>query len=160
MARKHRRTSKRGPPRVPQRKSYRVGRAPTGLGLFATAPIRKGAFIVAYHGRRITHAEAARKEARGARYMFELNSRWTIDGSSRRNAARYANHACRPNAESALSKGKLVLRAIKTIEAGEEITFDYGQEYFDLFIKPTGCRCAHCRTRSLERRKASRRQTS
>lgn len=155
MARKHRRTSKRGPPRTPERKSYRVGRAPTGLGLFATAPIRKGAFIVAYRGRRITHAQAARKEARGARYMFELNSRWTIDGSSRRNVARYTNHACRPNAESALSKGRLILRAIKAIQAGEEITHDYGEEYFGLFIKPAGCQCTHCRARRHKRRKTS-----
>jgi uncharacterized protein len=94
-------------------------------------------------------------EARGARYMFELNSRWTIDGSSRRNVARYANHACRPNAKSALSKGQLILRAIKAIEAGEEITYDYGEDYFDLFIKPAGCRCTHCRARGPQRRKTS-----
>ena len=155
MAKKRRRKSKRGPPGTPRQKSYRVGRAQTGLGLFATVPIRKGAFIVAYRGRRITHAEAERREARGARYMFELNSRWTIDGSSRRNVARYANHACRPNAESALSKGRLILRAIKAIEAGEEITHDYGEEYFDLFIKPAGCRCSHCRARRRKHRKAS-----
>ena len=66
----------------PSRKSrassaYRVGRAPTGLGLFATEPIAKGAFIIDYRGVRITHAEAERREARGARYMFEINSRWT-----------------------------------------------------------------------------------
>src|SRR5262249_56440478 len=44
------------------RKPYRVGRSPTGLGLFATAPIEKGAFIVEYKGRRITNAQAKRLE--------------------------------------------------------------------------------------------------
>ena len=135
-------------PRKPSRKSgskpYRVGRAPTGLGLFATVPIKKGAFIIAYKGVRIPHAEAVRREARGRRYIFEINSRWSIDGSSRRNLARYANHSCRPNAESALVRGDLIFRAIKPIEPGEEITYDYGQEYFDLFIKPIGCRCGKC----------------
>ena len=65
------------------RKPYRVGRSPNGLGLFATAPIAKGAFIVEYKGRRITNAQAERLEARGSRYMYEINSRWTVDGSSR-----------------------------------------------------------------------------
>jgi SET domain-containing protein len=127
-----------------RRKPFRVGRAATGLGLFATARIEKGAFIVEYSGRRITTAEADRREARGAKYMYELNSRWTIDGSSRRNIARYANHSCRPNAESDIVKGKVILRAIKTIEPGQEITYDYGPEYFDLIIKPMGCKCASC----------------
>ena len=72
------------------RKLYRVGGSPTGLGLFATEPIEKGAFIVEYKGRRITNAQAKRLEARGSRYMYEINSRWTVDGSSR-NMGRYAN---------------------------------------------------------------------
>src|SRR6476659_5853468 len=125
-------------------KPYRVGRSRTGLGLFATAPIKKGAFIIAYRGRRITNAQAETLEARGSRYMFEINSRWTIDGSARRNIGRYANHSCRPNADSALVKGRMILRAIKPIAPGEEITYDYGKEYFDLFIKPVGCRCPKC----------------
>ena len=134
-----------------RRKPFRVGRATTGLGLFATARIEKGAFIVEYVGRRITTAEADRREARGAKYMYELNSRWTIDGSSRRNIARYANHGCRPNAESDIVKGKVILRAIKTIAPGDEITYDHGPEYFDLIIKPMGCKCARCAGRRAKR---------
>ena len=137
---------------MPRTRPFRVGRAATGLGLFATAPIEKGAFIVEYTGRRITTAEADRREARGARYMYEINSRWTVDGSSRRNIARYANHSCRPNAESDIVKGKVILRAIKAIRPGSEITFDYGREYFDLIIKPLGCKCEHC----VKRRRAKR----
>jgi uncharacterized protein len=137
-------------------KPYRVGRSRTGLGLFATAAIAKGAFIVAYQGRRISHAEAARREARGSRYIFEINGRWSVDGSSRRNLARYANHACRPNAESDLVKGKLILRAIRRIEPDEEITYDYGEEYFELFLAPIGCRCVTCRGRRRNGRKARR----
>jgi SET domain-containing protein len=134
------------------RKPYRIGRSRTGLGLFATAPIERGAFIVEYKGRRISHAEAARREARGARYIYELDSRWSVDGSSRRNLARYANHSCRPNAESDVVKGKAILRAIKPIAPGEEITYDYGEEYFELFIAPIGCRCEGCAARVHKRR--------
>jgi hypothetical protein len=123
---------------------YRVGRSRTGLGLFATAAIQKGAFIVEYRGRRIANALAKRREARGNRYIYELNSRWTVDGSTRRNVARYANHSCRPNAESDVIRGKVILRAVKRIRPGEEITYDYGEEYFELFLRPIGCRCAKC----------------
>src|SRR5262249_27058845 len=130
-------------PRRP--KNHRVGRSATGLGLFATAPIAKGEFIIEYSGPRIATRTAREREAKtGSRYMFEINNRWTVDGSTRRNIGRYANHACRPNAESALSKGKVILRALKAIAPGDEIPYDYGREYFELFIKPKGCRCAKC----------------
>ena len=134
-----------------RQKPYRVARSRSGLGLFATAAIEKGAFIVEYTGPRITNAESARREARGARYMFELDSRWTVDGSGRSNIARYANHSCRPNAESDIVKGKVILRAIRNIEPGDEITFDYGEEYFELFLK-AGCKCSKC----VERRRKMR----
>jgi uncharacterized protein len=136
------------------RKPYRVGRCATGLGLFATAEIAKGAFIVEYKGRRISTAQAAWLEARGARYLYEIDRRWTVDGSSRRNTARYANHSCRPNAESDVVGGKVILRAIKTIKPGDEITYDYGEEYFELFLEPVGCKCAKCRA---QRRSAKKR---
>jgi SET domain-containing protein len=85
---------------MPRKRSFRVGRSRTGLGLFATAPIKKRAFIVQYSGRKLTTEQADILEARGNRYLYEINSRWTIDGTSRRNLGRYANHSCRPNAES------------------------------------------------------------
>jgi uncharacterized protein len=145
------------------RKTFRVGRSRTGLGLFATKPIEKRTIIVEYKGRRITNAEADRLEAQNSRYMYELNSRWTVDGSSRSNVARYANHSCRPNAESdvllgprALGRkgGMVIIRAIRNIEPGDEITYDYGKDYFDGFIKPIGCKCVKC----TEKRRAERRE--
>jgi SET domain-containing protein len=133
-------------------KPFRVGRSHTGLGLFAVETVQKGAIIVEYSGRRIPTSEARRYERKHAsKYMFEIDNRWTVDGSTRQNLARYANHACRPNAESDLVKGKIVLRAIKTIRPREEITYDYGREYFDLFLKAKGCKCATCRKRRRKR---------
>lgn len=138
-----------------RQKPYRVGRSRTGLGLFATAPIEAGAFIIEYKGRRITNAESARREARGARFMFELDSRWTVDGSNRRNLARYANHSCRPNAESDIVKGKVIFRAIRNIKPGDEITYDYGEEYFELFLAGR-CKCERCMERRRKARKRRR----
>jgi SET domain-containing protein len=142
---------------MPSRPSrpFRIGRASAGLGLFATAPIKRGAFIVAYTGRRIPDAEAERREARGARYIFEINSRWAIDGSSRRNVARYVNHSCRPNAEALLRRRGIVYVARRNIKPDEEITVDYGKDYFEAFIKDKGCRCAACHAGHGARRRAA-----
>jgi SET domain-containing protein len=123
----------------------RIARSRTGLGLFAAAAIERGAFIVEYSGPRIPTRQAKERErTRGARYMFQLDNRWTIDGSGRDNLGRYANHGCRPNAEAVIVRGKVLLRARRHIAPGEEITYNYGREYFDLFIRPRGCKCAAC----------------
>ena len=122
----------------------RIGRARTGLGLFATKPIKPRGYIATYRGRRITAEESDRREARGARYMFELNSRWAIDGSPRWNLARYINHSCRPNARPVKRKDRVVIVASRRIESGEEITYDYGREYFDHFLRKGGCGCSVC----------------
>jgi uncharacterized protein len=138
-------------------KIFRVGRSNTGLGLFATTLIRRKQPIVEYSGRRIPTREAHERERRrGARYMFELSSKWTLDGSARSNLARYVNHACRPNTEAYSSRGRLMFRATRAIKPGEEITLDYGKEYLDLFFKG-GCRCATCRTPKASTRKKPRR---
>ena len=123
----------------------RIGRSRTGLGLFATEPIPRGRLVAEYSGPRIPTAEAEERErTHGARYMFRLDAQWTIDGSPRSNIARYANHACRPNAE-AVSDGKRVfIHARRLIRPGEEITYDYGRDYVDLFFGKDGCRCATC----------------
>ncbi len=125
-------------------KPYRVGRSRSGLGLFATEPIKKGEFIARYWGRRIPSRLA---DELNTKYLFEINSRWTIDGATRRNVARYINHSCRPNAEANITKGSIRIMAIKNIKPGDEITYNYGRDYFDTFIKPKGCRCAKCQGR-------------
>ena len=137
-------------------RSFRVGRSPTGLGLFATKPIKRAVYIATYRGRRISTEEANRREARGSRYMFEINSRWTIDGSPRWNLARYFNHACRPNAKPVGRNGGIVFVALRRIEPGEEITIDYGKEYLDCFMRTSGCRCDHCRRKRAAKRRKKR----
>jgi SET domain-containing protein len=126
-------------------KPYRIGRARTGLDLFAAIPIGKGDIIVEYTGERISTRIAKELDRRRAnKYLFEIDRRWTIDGSARANVARYVNHACRPNAEAELVRGRMLYRAIKRIRPGEEITVDYGEEHMQLYFRD-GCRCAGCR---------------
>src|SRR5262249_34944231 len=112
--------------------------------------------VVGTRGPRTPSARPKRLGPRATRYRYEINARWTVDGSSRRNMGRYANHSCRPNAESDVVKGKVILRARKNIKPGEEITYDYGREYFDIFLKPTGCKCARCVERRRKRRRAAK----
>lgn len=131
------------------RRPFRVGRSKTGLGLFATRLIRRGTFIVRYTGRKLPNRIADELDNK---YLFEINNRWTMDGSPRSNVARYVNHSCRPNAETDVKKHKILLTAIRTIHPGDEITYNYGRNYFNAFIKEKGCRCAACH----DKRKALR----
>ncbi len=141
---------------------YRIGRARTGLGLFAVKPYRKREYVATYRGRKLANAEAERLEDRGSRYMFEVNSRWTIDGSSRWNRARYVNHSCRPNVEAIERRGdkggKIVYITRRRIKPDEEITVDYGKNYFEAFITKSRCQCPKCRERRAERQRGYRRK--
>ena len=144
-------------PALPSNKPYRIGRARTGLGLFATKKIKKGSKIVRYFGPMLD-SKNKKHDAIDNKYLFEITKRWTIDGSVRKNTARYINHACKPNAESDVSKKKLrvEIRAIKTIRPGEEINYDYGTDYFKEFLKPIGCKCVACEKKRKKKRAEAR----
>ena len=143
-------------PAISPQKPYRVGRSRTGLGLFATKPIKKGSKIIRYFGPLLDSRK--KKDDIENKYLFELNGRWTIDGSVRENIARYINHACKPNAESDVRprKRKVFIRAIKNIEPGEEISYDYGTDYFKAYLKPIGCKCAACEKKRRKKRAEAR----
>lgn len=120
-----------------------VKRGLHGLGLFATTELKRGDYLFEYTGERITAEEANR---RGGKYLFELNDEWTIDGSSRKNIARYVNHACKPNcyAEHDVDQDRIFFYVKRKIQPGEELTVHYGKQYFTDIIEPMGCRCATC----------------
>ncbi len=125
-----------------------VKRSYAGLGLFAGEPIKKGTKVIEYIGEKVS-AEEANK--RGGKYLFEINTKWTIDGTTRKNTARYINHACgsASNCEAENDRSRIFIIAKKNIAAGDELTYDYGSEYFDEHIKPHGCRCANCAKKVL-----------
>ena len=140
-------------PTISPKKPYRVGRSRTGLGLFATKRIKKGTKIVRYFGP-LLDCKKKKEDAIENKYLFELNNRWTIDGSVRENVARYINHGCKPNAESDVKprKRKVFIRAIKNIEPGDEINYDYGTDYFKAYLKPIGCKCDACEKKRRKKR--------
>jgi uncharacterized protein len=124
-------------------KKFSVKRSKAGLGLYASVFLKKGDFLIEYLGEIITNEEADR---RSNRYIFKLTSRLAIDGSGRKNLGRYINHSCQPNCEAYQEGRQIKIYAMKNIKPGEELTYDYGKEYFDEYIKPKGCRCEKCRS--------------
>lgn len=120
----------------------KVKRSNAGLGLFTEEDIPKGACIIEYKGRKISKEE---EYTINSKYLFEVHSRMTIDGSARSNTARYINHSCRPNAEVEIRDRRIWIMARKKIKAGEEINYDYEKEYWKEYIEPYGCRCEKCR---------------
>ena len=113
-----------------------------GFGLKTKIPFKKGDFVIEYIGIKRENKDI---EYHTGKYLFEIDDKYTIDGSPRWNLARYINHSCRPNCEVEINKeGKILIEAIKNIKEGEEITYDYGKEYFNEFIKPIGCKCIKC----------------
>ena len=127
----------------------KVKRTATGLGLFALKAIPKGKRIIEYIGPLISNEEVEKRKT--GKYFFGVNTKWSIDGSPRSNIARYINHSCRPNAEALVSGHRVWIWSMKNIKAGEEITFDYGQEYFEDHIKPVGCKCEKCASRPVKK---------
>ncbi|MEN9582412.1 MAG: hypothetical protein RL641_366 [Candidatus Parcubacteria bacterium] len=117
---------------------FKVKRGVNGLGLFSNVSWKKRDKIIEYIGEIISVEEADR---RGGKYLFEIDSKRTIDGKSRKNLARYINHSCVPNCETEIDGKKVFVYALKKIAPHDELTYDYGKEYFDEYIKPKGCGC-------------------
>ena len=121
--------------------AYVIKRVDAGLGFVTLVPIPGDKKIIEYIGLILTKEEADKK---GGRYLMKLDEEHFIDGSPRSNAARYINHSCQPNAKVYRTGVRVWVWSLRAIEAGEEITYDYGADYFNDFIKPVGCKCAGC----------------
>jgi SET domain-containing protein len=121
-----------------------VRRSSSGFGLFAECAIEKGACIIEYVGRIITSDKDLPERNS---YLFAVSARKTIDGSPRSNTARYINHSCKPNCEPVIYKGRVFVMAKRRIQPGEELNYNYGKEFFDMNIKPKGCRCSACQAK-------------
>ena len=115
-----------------------------GQGLFAGQEIKQGTKIIRYIGERITHEESERRLAAGNAYIFGLDERYAIDGSTPKNTARYINHSCEPNCQTE-QFGRIVwIVAIRDIRAGEELTYNYGCEIDDEPAQPCHCGAQNC----------------
>jgi hypothetical protein len=128
-------------------------------GCYTTTPVRKGQRVAEYTGRRISKDEAdALYEDSLVTYLFGLGDGQTvIDGHC---AAMFINHSCDPNCETEEVDGRVWIRALRALVAGEEITYDY--HLYDGGDDEAVCNCgaAKCRgsmysAQELKQRKAA-----
>lgn len=121
-----------------------------GRGVFAEVAIAQGEIILEYAGEVIDWEEALRRHPRDPSdpnhtFYFHLEDGRVIDGGVRGNSARWINHACEPNCESEESDGRIFIRALRDIAAGEELSFDYrlviDARHTPKLKKAYACRC-------------------
>ena len=110
-----------------------------GLGGFAKAAIGKGTRVVEYVGERISKSESLRQCEGNNEFIFSLNDEQDLDGDVAWNPARLLNHSCAPNCDAESQDGHIWMVATRDIQAGEEITFNYGYDLVDYREYP--CRC-------------------
>jgi len=116
-----------------------------GKGCFATLPFRKGRKIAELTGERVSRVEAARR-MRGRRrlHICAIDSYWGVDSSRGGNGTQYVNHCCRPNSFMRVTRGHIIIYALRDIRPGEELTLDYGVTYHP-DTKRCLCGAANCR---------------
>jgi len=138
-----------------------------GRGAFATRRLRAGQKIVEYTGERISQAEGDRRYAedgmqRHHTFLFTLDDDLLIDGGRGGNASRFLNHSCDPNCEAVIHGDRIFFHAVKNIQPGTELTFDYKYERTDAHTEEDerfyACRCgsAKCRGTILAPKKRGR----
>ncbi len=102
-----------------------------GRGVYATAPIQAGSRIIEYTGERIDWEEAVRRHPHDPAqpnhtFYFHIEGGQVIDALYGGNDARWINHACEPNCEADEVDGRVFIQALRDIEPGEELFYDYG----------------------------------
>lgn len=131
------------------RARFSVRRSPIhGRGVFATAPIAAGDFVVEYAGELIDSEEAAdryQSSAAGHTFFFAIDDELVIDGGSNGNSARWINHSCEPNVVAEIDGDRVFIYAGRDIEPGEELLLEYqlvvDEEASDEERADYACRC-------------------
>jgi len=121
-------------------------------GLFATICLKKGTRIIRYIGEKITKDESNRRLEAGNVYIFELNDYYSIDGKTLKNTARYINHSCDPNCQAEQINNTIWIVAIKDIQDGEELTYNYGYDDNEYENNPCNCGAKNCCGYILDRK--------
>tara|TARA_Y100001970_G_C14045642_1_gene756175 strand:+ start:292 stop:783 length:492 start_codon:yes stop_codon:yes gene_type:complete len=123
-----------------------------GTGVFADQNIKKNTKIIEYIGEKVLRSEGNKRSEKrlkkylnsvetGSVYIFEVNSKYDIDGSPLYNKARYINHSCNPNCEVDIEKGRIWISSIKDIKRGDELSYDYGFEFDEDDFMDHKCNC-------------------
>ena len=99
-----------------------------GRGFYATRVISKGTRIIEYAGQRVSWEDAPDEENNPHTFNFGLESGQVINPEIGGNDARWINHCCNPNCEAIEEDGRIFIYAMRDIEAGEELFYDYALE--------------------------------
>ncbi|CAN5430232.1 SET domain-containing protein-lysine N-methyltransferase [soil metagenome] len=135
-----------------------------GKGVYATAPLRKGERVVEYTGDRLPWKEAMDLPPRDPTnpyhtFFFSLDNGNVIDAGRGGNDARWINHSCTPNCETEEKDDRIFVYALRSIQTGEELFYDYkivpSERRTKKLEKEFACRCgtAKCRGTMLEPKK-------
>ena len=103
-----------------------------GRGVFALLDLAEGESLIEYTGEVITWPEALRRHPHDPAqpnhtFYFHIDDGRVIDGNVGGNSSRWINHSCQPNCEAEEADGgRIFIKALRNIAAGEELFFDYG----------------------------------
>ena len=102
-----------------------------GRGVFALKDIAKDEILIEYVGEIISWPEAQARHPHDPTdpnhtFYFHLSETQVIDARVGGNTSRWINHACAPNCEADEQDGRIFIRALRNIRAGEELNYDYG----------------------------------
>jgi SET domain-containing protein len=102
-----------------------------GKGVFATQDLAEGETLIEYTGEIISWKEALRRHPHDPSdpnhtFYFHVDEKHVIDGKQGGNSARWINHSCKPNCEADEQDGRVFIKALRNIPAGEELFYDYG----------------------------------
>ncbi|HEY7351858.1 MAG TPA: SET domain-containing protein-lysine N-methyltransferase [Terriglobales bacterium] len=129
-----------------------------GDGVYTTGPIKKWAIVAEYTGPRLTNSQADDIYEHSPRtYLFGLiDGEHVIDGNG---IAAFINHSCDPNCEADEIRGRVVIRSIRNISAGEELAYDYNLYDGDPDdVAPCFCSAKKCRGSMYSRKEIAKRK--
>ena len=127
-----------------------------GRGVYATEFISKGTRIIEYTGQRVSWEDAPDNENDSHTFIFGLESGYIINPEIGGNEARWINHCCNPNCESIEEDGRVFIYAMRDIEPGEELFYDYALEIGEPITKASkkeyecSCGSSSCRGTMLD----------
>jgi len=114
-----------------------------GKGAFAMEPLRAGTWVSRYVGDLLDDVAIKERyeDPSAAAYLLELNDDLCLDAQNSSHFSRYFNHAEFGNLETRFSDvdpHRIDFFASRDIDAGEELTFDYGPGYWRYRGQPDG----------------------
>jgi len=141
-----------------------------GKGVFAMQKIAAGERVIEYVGEIISAQEAEDRHPHDPQdpnhtFYFQIEEDRVIDGLHGGNASRWINHSCAPNCEPDINEGRVFINALRAIEVGEELNYDYGLIIDEPLTKklkalyPCWCGSPQCRgTLLAEKSKPSKKE--